>query len=62
MAKIEISKAKSTDLPANEKAIIGKPIYERLIGKYDSINQKFDGKFTAVINDLKNTFGGRASV
>lgn len=39
------------------KEIFGNPIYERLIGSYDSINQKFDGKFNLVINDLKQTFG-----
>ncbi|MHB1392827.1 MAG: DEAD/DEAH box helicase family protein [Clostridia bacterium] len=41
----------------NIKEIFGNPIYEKLIGSYDSINQKFDGKFDLVINDLKNTFG-----
>jgi len=39
------------------KEIFGNPIYERLIGSYDSINQQFDGKFELVIKDLKNTFG-----
>lgn len=43
------------------KEIFANPIYERLIGSYDSINQKFDGKFNLVINDLKQTFGKRAS-
>jgi len=42
------------------KEIFGNPIYERLIGSYDSINQKFGGKFNLVINDLKQTFGKRA--
>ena len=42
------------------KEIFGNPIYERLIGSYDSINQKFDGKFNLVINDLKQTFKTRA--
>ncbi len=41
------------------KEIFGNPIYERLIGSYDSINKKFDGKFNLVINDLKQTFGKR---
>jgi len=41
----------------NVKEIFGNPIYERLIGSYDSINDKFDGKFNRVINDLKKTFG-----
>jgi superfamily II DNA or RNA helicase len=39
--------------------IFGNPIYERLIGSYDDINKKFDGKFHLVINDLKTTFGNR---
>lgn len=43
----------------DEKDIFGNPIYERLIGSYDSINKKFDGKFNMVINDLKSTFGNR---
>jgi type I site-specific restriction endonuclease len=42
------------------KEIFGNPIYERLIGSYESINQKFDGKFNLVINDLKQTFGKSA--
>lgn len=42
------------------KEIFGNPIYERLIGSYDSINRKFDGKFDLVVNDLKNTFGIRS--
>jgi len=41
--------------------IFGNPIYERLIGSYDSVNQKFDGKFNVVINDLKQTFGTKFS-
>lgn len=43
----------------DEKEIFGNPIYERLIGSYDDINKKFDGKFNLVINDLKTTFGNR---
>jgi type I site-specific restriction endonuclease len=43
------------------KEIFGNPIYEKLIGSYDSINQKFDGKFNLVINELKRTFGLKAS-
>jgi type I restriction enzyme R subunit len=43
------------------KEIFGNPIYERLIGSYDSINKKFDGKFNLVIKDLKNTFRTRVS-
>ncbi len=43
------------------KEIFGNPIYERLIGSYDSINQKFDGRFNLVINDLKQTFGIKAN-
>lgn len=46
--------ASNRDIDIEE--IFGNPIYERLIGSYDSINQKFDGKFNVVINDLKQTF------
>lgn len=42
------------------KEIFGNPIYERIIGSYDSVNQKFDGKFNLVIKDLKQTFATRA--
>lgn len=42
-----------------EKEIFGNPIYEKLLGSYDSINKKFEGKFDSVINDLKQTFGNR---
>lgn len=45
----------------NIKDIFGNPIYERLIGSYDTINRKFDGKFNLVIEDLRQTFGLRAS-
>lgn len=40
----------------NVNDIFGNPIYERLIGSYDSINQKFDGNFNLVVNDLKKMF------
>lgn len=43
----------------DEKDIFGNPIYERLIGSYDDINKKFDGKFNFVINDLKTMFANR---
>lgn len=43
----------------DEKEIFGNPIYEKLIGSYEDINKKFDGKFHLVINDLKQTFGNR---
>ena len=42
-----------------EKDIFGNPIYEKLIGTYESVNNKFDGKFSLVLKDLKNTFGNR---
>jgi type I site-specific restriction endonuclease len=41
------------------KDIFGNPIYERLIGSYDSVNQKFDGKFNLVVDDLKSTFNSK---
>jgi len=40
----------------DEKDIFGNPIYERLIGSYEVINQKFNGQFGTVLADLKNTF------
>ncbi len=43
----------------NEKEIFGNPIYERLIGSYEDINKKFDGKLSLILNDLKQTFGNR---
>lgn len=44
----------------NIKEIFGNPIYERLIGSFNSVNAKFDGRFNTVIADLKNTFGIKA--
>lgn len=46
----------------DEKEIFCNPIYERIIGSYDDINKKFDGKLNLVITDLKNTFGNRPNV
>ena len=40
----------------DEKDIFGNPIYEKLIGSYDSINKIFDGKFSFVIDNLKGAF------
>ncbi|MFZ4590878.1 MAG: DEAD/DEAH box helicase family protein [Ignavibacteria bacterium] len=37
--------------------IFGNPVYERLIGAYKDVDEKFDGKFNVVMTDLKNTFG-----
>jgi superfamily II DNA or RNA helicase len=39
------------------KDIFGNPIYERLIGSYDKVNQKFEGNFNIILTDLKRTFG-----
>lgn len=45
------------------KIIFGNPIYERLIGgSYEDINKKFEGRFSAVMNDLKTTFGQRLNL
>lgn len=44
----------------NLKEIFGNPIYERLVGSYESINKKFDGKFEEVIAELKKSFGVNA--
>lgn len=35
--------------------IFGNPIYERIIGSYEDINSKFDGEFSEIIQDMKNT-------
>ena len=43
----------------DEKEIFGNPVYERLIGSYESINKLFEGKFNEVINDLKIAFGNK---
>lgn len=43
------------------KDIFGNPIYERLIGSYNTVNTVFEGKFDSVIKDLKETFGLRAN-
>jgi superfamily II DNA or RNA helicase len=37
--------------------IFGNPIYEKLIGPYKEVDNKFDGKFDDVMSELKNTFG-----
>jgi type I restriction enzyme R subunit len=37
--------------------IFGNPILERLIGSYKDIDEKFEGKFNIVFDDLKKTFG-----
>jgi len=40
----------------DEKKIFGNPIYENLIGSYESINQKFEGKLKTKIDELKHAF------
>ncbi len=42
-----------------EADIFGNPIYEKLIGAYEEVNKKFDGKFHQVLEDLKNTFNNK---
>lgn len=37
--------------------IFGNPIYESLIGSYKKVNETFDGNFSLVIADLRQTFG-----
>ena len=39
------------------KDIFGNPIYEKLIGLFATINQKFNGDFNTVLANLKQTFG-----
>lgn len=40
----------------NKKEIFGNPIYERLIGSYDEIDEIFDGNFNYFLKDLNSTF------
>jgi type I restriction enzyme R subunit len=40
----------------DQKEIFGNPIYERLIGTYEEVNNKFEGKFNIVLSDLKDNF------
>ncbi len=42
--------------------IFGNPIYERLIGSYKTVNEVFDGKFSAVLAELNSTFYLQKSV
>jgi len=49
----------STKNDIDIRSIFGNPIYERLIGSYENVNSKFDGKFDQVVADLKATFGTR---
>jgi len=44
----------------DEKKIFGNPIYERLIGSYDSVNQKFGGNLKAKIEELKSAFESKS--
>lgn len=41
----------------DEKEIFGNPIYERLIGSHETVNQKFDGNLKLKISELKEAFG-----
>lgn len=47
--------AMKKDISVSE--IFGNPIYEKLIGTQKEVENKFDGKFVNVMNELKNTFG-----
>lgn len=38
------------------KDIFSNPIYERLIGNYPEVNEKFDNKFESVLSNLKSAF------
>ena len=41
--------------------IFGNPIYERLIGSYNKVNNIFDGKFDLVLSELDSAFNFRKS-
>jgi len=47
--------ASRRDLTASD--IFGNPIYERLMGSYSTVDNIFDGRFNAVLNELKSTIG-----
>ena len=47
--------ASHRDLTASD--IFGNPIYERLMGPYSTVDTIFDGRFNAVLNELKSTIG-----
>lgn len=38
------------------KDIFSNPIYERLIGSFSEVNEKFENKFESVLSDLKSAF------
>ena len=37
-------------------AIFGNPIYARLIGNFDEINQEFDGRLSEVVAEMRKSF------
>lgn len=37
-------------------AIFANPIYSRLIGRFDEVNQQFDGRLKEVIEDMRGSF------
>lgn len=37
-------------------AIFANPIYARLIGSFEQINQRFDGKLKEIVGDMQNAF------
>jgi hypothetical protein len=41
----------------NLQDIFGNPIYERVIGSFEEVNKKFNGRFDLVMADLIKTFG-----
>jgi len=41
-------------------AILANPIYARLIGSFEEINQKFDGKLGEVVAEMRKSFNTAA--
>ncbi len=40
----------------NAQSIFQNPIYERVIGSYDEVNQRFDGQLDAIIEEMADNF------
>jgi type I restriction enzyme, R subunit len=36
--------------------ILSNPVYERILGGFEEVNEKFEGRFELVVEELKNTF------
>ena len=41
-------------------AIFANPIYARLIGSFEQINERFDGKLKEIVDDMQKAFKAAA--